>query len=859
MVAEIPQRTKHEYMSSIKTTQIDGDVSVGRNVAMGGKAEVAGSAHIVHNLKVDGWLEAPNIKGANKGIFPTVEKLREVYPTAQDGWLAGVGTSTPFAAYTGNNGEWLPTGGTIDITADIMLFEEELDELRDELHNLPDIDDEPTAGSENVVKSGGVEHVIATLIISGGDYLLISKDDNDTSYTITFPSSYYISFGKSVVHPSISTLTFTPYGSQNVTKIVYNIETGDIQAVRRDLGLTSKQVFLFAINVNKKTTTLPIDKYRFATNDDLFSEILNSLTQDLLYKASVMNITYYLGTRIDASGTAVPSTSWSVSEHIHLNAGDYLFFKAVTTTSASLISMVNDTDPVTYTPLFIASEAGTWDAYYHAESAMDVVLCVRYTNISAYKVSSVIISNVINKILNCENQIKNQIENQIETINKTILIDKNTFVDVIFEDGYYINKNGVKTANSSFSMTNIIALSKDETIVVEWKTEGTVIGTISQVIEENGDITYSPLVTSGGRLDDGSRFLFDYYTAIDSCNIVVSTRYKANTKIFKLDKSGIYEFVLRKLNQVFVSIDEIKESIKSYTLPLTWSNKIETLNVFKGKMFSFLIQTDTHYMVGDGEDYGNDVKEMAKNVPFDFVANLGDIIEGYASMTKELYRESMSEIMKRYTEGLPCPFFYTKGNHEHNGMYAGTLSDPTEGYIYDDELWNRTILPSKNTARNIVYPSRSFYYYYDFDDLNVRAIFVNTNDAATSREGIFGFGISDAQLAWFTDVALNTTKAVAIYSHVPLIPNLDPGGDAHNNNASIRQLLEPIKSFVDNGGTVIGCFCGHIHMDAQNTHEGVNHISFDNGPVGNAVLVDQVNRKIYIKSLGYSNDREFTY
>ena len=60
-------------MSSIKTTQIDGDVSVGRNVMIGGKADIAGSVSVGHNLKVDGWLEAPNIKGANKGIFLTVQ------------------------------------------------------------------------------------------------------------------------------------------------------------------------------------------------------------------------------------------------------------------------------------------------------------------------------------------------------------------------------------------------------------------------------------------------------------------------------------------------------------------------------------------------------------------------------------------------------------------------------------------------------------------------------------------------------------------------------------------------------------------------------------------------------------------
>ena len=33
-------------MSSIKTTQMDGDVSVGRNVAVGGGTTIQGDAHI---------------------------------------------------------------------------------------------------------------------------------------------------------------------------------------------------------------------------------------------------------------------------------------------------------------------------------------------------------------------------------------------------------------------------------------------------------------------------------------------------------------------------------------------------------------------------------------------------------------------------------------------------------------------------------------------------------------------------------------------------------------------------------------------------------------------------------------------
>lgn len=126
-------------MSSIKTTQLDGDVSVGRNVAMGGDAEIAGRVHIGHNLKVDGWLDAPNIISGNKGVFLTLDALRAAYPEPRDGWLAGVGASTPFSAYTGIGGEWVATGGTIDITVGISEIEQlqkDVEKIVDELKEL---------------------------------------------------------------------------------------------------------------------------------------------------------------------------------------------------------------------------------------------------------------------------------------------------------------------------------------------------------------------------------------------------------------------------------------------------------------------------------------------------------------------------------------------------------------------------------------------------------------------------------------------------------------------------------------------------------------------------------------------------
>ena len=111
-------------MGSIKTTHTDGDMSVGRNVAIGGKAQIAGSATIGHNLEVKGWLDAPNIKGTNKGVYLTLEELREAYPAPRDGWFAGVGASTPFATYIGKNKDWVATGGTIDTDVNIFVEDE---------------------------------------------------------------------------------------------------------------------------------------------------------------------------------------------------------------------------------------------------------------------------------------------------------------------------------------------------------------------------------------------------------------------------------------------------------------------------------------------------------------------------------------------------------------------------------------------------------------------------------------------------------------------------------------------------------------------------------------------------------------
>lgn len=65
---------------NIPTQQYDGDLSVGRDLSVGGDSQLRGNATVGHNLTVKGWLEARNIKWANKGLFTSEEALKKAYP-----------------------------------------------------------------------------------------------------------------------------------------------------------------------------------------------------------------------------------------------------------------------------------------------------------------------------------------------------------------------------------------------------------------------------------------------------------------------------------------------------------------------------------------------------------------------------------------------------------------------------------------------------------------------------------------------------------------------------------------------------------------------------------------------------------
>lgn len=302
----------------------------------------------------------------------------------------------------------------------------------------------------------------------------------------------------------------------------------------------------------------------------------------------------------------------------------------------------------------------------------------------------------------------------------------------------------------------------------------------------------------------------------------------------------------------YVRASESVSNDATSKLPVSWVNKIQTIQQAQGTKYTFAIQTDTHYYDGYGDDAGTNLKLFTNYIGFDFVANLGDVIRGYADETidsPESMRTAMTEIMHRYITGISCPLFIAMGNHDTNKMWA----DAFGGNPFDfSEVWAREFKPAFNTNLKAVTRTGLMYYYTDFDD--VRVIVLNTQDG-----GDGAFGIGQTQIDWLTNTALNTDKAVLVLSHVPLVNGWSV---ASNYVSSYANAVSAIKAFQTNGGTVIGCMSGHTHTQEYKTVDDILYVTFmNNANIAEVVMVDLENKTINTIPVGFTGagNRSFTF
>lgn len=260
-------------------------------------------------------------------------------------------------------------------------------------------------------------------------------------------------------------------------------------------------------------------------------------------------------------------------------------------------------------------------------------------------------------------------------------------------------------------------------------------------------------------------------------------------------------------------------------LPENWQESAVYLLENKPQGFVFAMQSDSHF-AGNNDEIGNNINTLSKIIDLEFYAHLGDIIRGYEDPVldaPENMRECMDEMVRRYLNQAVCPVLMTIGNHDTNVMWYDKFGDE-KGFITEIEHYDRVMKPLKEyNGEKMVINGRDTYYYMDFEKHNIRVIMLNTINQAFSK-GIYkgGFIISEEQIEWFKNEALNTDKQIIVMSHTPLSTVL-PKNNCSQNSEIIRGEVE---KFIKRGGKFIAYFCGHVHEQyAEYDENGRLHIS----------------------------------
>ena len=303
------------------------------------------------------------------------------------------------------------------------------------------------------------------------------------------------------------------------------------------------------------------------------------------------------------------------------------------------------------------------------------------------------------------------------------------------------------------------------------------------------------------------------------------------------------------VTNAFVYVGNLYISAEDH-LPVEWVEAVEPINTAIGDKFCLGIETDTHYYMGSDKNIGFGLNQMSALVGCDFIANLGDIIQGYNSATldsPERTRQSYTDIVKRYTRNVSCPVMFAVGNHDSNYLYDGGSAEFTNA-----EVFGRLIKKGLRTMPTASHPAGKSYYYMDFDA--VRAIVLNTSDGATANS----FVVSQEQINWFTNNALDTDKAVLVLSHVPLVDEFST-----NYGASYESIVSALVAFKSNGGTVIACVSGHTHEQASAVSNGILFItctrSAPNDGTAEFFMIDLQNKTITTYGLGNAGSRNWTF
>ncbi len=241
---------------SATNRSIGGDVSVGRNAAIGGKVIVQGSTIINHNLKVKGYLDAPNIMGVNKGVFATVAALNTTYPNPHDGWVAGVlgedsGGNAVVNMYLGNGGAWVQQSGReLEFAVDLEYYDNELAQLQADIIGMASTHFDGIIGGNISASTGNSEVVASSVVYSSTLHVFVAVDSNSQYYLNWEEGGHYNNY----VDGNPVSIVDKLYVNDDNSRLYYRGESNHLTAVQVDFSDINTRLTNIEGNVSSVST-----------------------------------------------------------------------------------------------------------------------------------------------------------------------------------------------------------------------------------------------------------------------------------------------------------------------------------------------------------------------------------------------------------------------------------------------------------------------------------------------------------------------------------------------------------------------------------------------------------------------------
>lgn len=337
------------------------------------------------------------------------------------------------------------------------------------------------------------------------------------------------------------------------------------------------------------------------------------------------------------------------------------------------------------------------------------------------------------------------------------------------------------------------------------------LATFMSAVSASGVVTVSDGVISG----NGFAIVYDFST--ESIKVYSPSNVNAykNTMILFLHQSKSIttgELAINARVKQFEQLEaQINGTLPDYLINEATDCRDKLIAECGEKAMIIAFTTDNHYGASNGMNFPTTIKTIKKVnelYPLDIVVDGGDLINGDETKVNATNRMCSAVSMLCNIKGNAYTLL---GNHDDDSYTSSELPLFSKAELY--------AMMCRHEGIELDYVDDGEQYgYKDFPQYGLRVIVLDSMWGANGHEQA-DWGYSDAELAWFTSDALNTSNQIVMFSHMAFTPDYIAYGATIKNGTAMRGAVE---NFIANGGVVVGLFNGHNHWDYIGQYSQIN-------------------------------------